>query len=261
MGAPSQDRSAASSSPSSSRSRLSARSTAPCTPHRAFFPSLSPAHLPGAELTASSSRSRLVVAASEQGFFPRTFAAFNSRQKTPINGILLSTALSTIFICFGDFGTLTLFYGVRPSSSSSSSSASSSTRTDEPPHCSTMQVCAWTWNLAVVIGLLVLRVTEPTLKRCVRLSSPLALLLRSHSDALLLPSTHTGPTARTSRRRSCSRARPSSSSSSRSSRNRGSRSPLSPSASPGPCRTTCTCDRMVRLSFFSSVRAGSSSRD
>lgn len=28
-----------------------------------------------------------------------------------------------------------------------------------------MQVCAWTWNLLVVVGLLVLRVREPTLKR------------------------------------------------------------------------------------------------
>lgn len=65
-------------------------------------------------MTASLLRSRLVVAASEQGFLPRPFATFNSRQKTPINGILLSTALSTIFICFGDFGSLTLFYGVRP---------------------------------------------------------------------------------------------------------------------------------------------------
>ncbi|KAG0657659.1 hypothetical protein C6P46_006313 [Rhodotorula mucilaginosa] len=73
--------------------------------------------------------SRLIVAASEQGFLPRFFANFNERQKTPINGILLSSALSTVFICLGDFSNLTLFYGV----------------------------CAWVWNFLVVIGLLVLR--------------------------------------------------------------------------------------------------------
>ena len=56
---------------------------------------------------------RLIVAASEQGFLPRLFANFNERQKTPINGILLSSALSTVFICLGDFSNLTLFYGVR----------------------------------------------------------------------------------------------------------------------------------------------------
>ncbi|GAA6018396.1 hypothetical protein JCM8202_001361 [Rhodotorula sphaerocarpa] len=81
--------------------------------------------------------SRLIVAASEQGFLPRLFAQFNERQKTPIWGILLSSALSTVFICVGDFSNLTLFYGV----------------------------CAWVWNLLVVIGLLVLRVQQPNLKR------------------------------------------------------------------------------------------------
>lgn len=35
--------------------------------------------------------SRLIVAASEQGFLPRLFAHFNERQKTPINGILVRT--------------------------------------------------------------------------------------------------------------------------------------------------------------------------
>ncbi|GAA6028057.1 hypothetical protein JCM8097_001851 [Rhodosporidiobolus ruineniae] len=81
--------------------------------------------------------SRLIVAASEQAFLPRLFSKFNERQSTPINGILLSSALSTVFILLGDFTHLTMFYGV----------------------------AAWTWNLAVVVGLLVLRVQEPTLKR------------------------------------------------------------------------------------------------
>ncbi|GAA5947337.1 hypothetical protein JCM3775_005369 [Rhodotorula graminis] len=109
--------------------------------------------------------SRLVVAASEQGFLPRTFATFNSRQKTPINGILLSTALSTIFICFGDFGSLTLFYGV----------------------------CAWTWNLAVVIGLLVLRVSEPTLKRPYRTFLATPILFASTALFLIVLSLFSKP--------------------------------------------------------------------
>ncbi|KAM0754974.1 amino acid transporter [Meredithblackwellia eburnea MCA 4105] len=91
--------------------------------------------------------SRLIVAAGEQGFLPKLFANYNLRQSTPINGILLSSALSFVFILFGDFAHLTLFYGV----------------------------CAWTWNLLVVLGLLALRVREPSLKRPYRtwLSTPI----------------------------------------------------------------------------------------
>ncbi|TNY18522.1 amino acid/polyamine transporter I, partial [Rhodotorula diobovata] len=109
--------------------------------------------------------SRLIVAASEQGFLPRRFAAFNDRQKTPINGILLSSALSSLFICFGDFGSLTLFYGV----------------------------CAWTWNLAVVIGLLVLRVQEPTLKRPYRTFLATPILFASTALFLIVLSLFSKP--------------------------------------------------------------------
>ncbi|KAI5479666.1 solute carrier family 7 (L-type amino acid transporter) [Pseudohyphozyma bogoriensis] len=80
---------------------------------------------------------RLIVAASEQRFLPTLFSKYHEKQKTPINAILLSSSLSGLFILFGDFAKLTLFYGV----------------------------IAWTWNLLVVIGLLVLRVREPSLKR------------------------------------------------------------------------------------------------
>ncbi|KAL8286510.1 hypothetical protein RQP46_004527 [Phenoliferia psychrophenolica] len=55
--------------------------------------------------------SRLIVAAGEQGFLPKLFASYNLRQSTPINGILLSTSLTVLFILFGDFAHLTLFYG------------------------------------------------------------------------------------------------------------------------------------------------------
>jgi amino acid transporter len=47
--------------------------------------------------------SRLIVAAGEQGFLPKVFARYNERQSTPINGILLSSSLSALFIVFGDF--------------------------------------------------------------------------------------------------------------------------------------------------------------
>ncbi|GAA6059737.1 hypothetical protein JCM10212_001945 [Sporobolomyces blumeae] len=91
--------------------------------------------------------SRLVVAAGEQGFLPKVFSEFNSRRQTPINGLILSSSLSIVFILLGDFSNLTLFYGVT----------------------------AWFWNLCVVVGLLVLRVREPTLKRPYRtwLSTPI----------------------------------------------------------------------------------------
>ena len=42
------------------------------------------------------------------------FARYNRRQETPINGIILSSSLSLVFIIFGDFAHLTLFYGVSP---------------------------------------------------------------------------------------------------------------------------------------------------
>jgi len=91
--------------------------------------------------------SRLIVSAGEQGFIPKLFARYNERRETPLNGILLSSGLSAIFIIFGDFAHLTLFYGV----------------------------CAWFFNFWVVVGLLVLRVQEPTLKRPYRtwLSTPI----------------------------------------------------------------------------------------
>jgi hypothetical protein len=60
--------------------------------------------------------SRLVVAASEQGFLPRTFAKFNERQQTPINGLLLATSLSIVFIIFGDFAHLTMVRDIFPHS-------------------------------------------------------------------------------------------------------------------------------------------------
>lgn len=81
--------------------------------------------------------SRLIVAAAEQDFLPSRFSHYHPKLATPINGILLSSILSMVFILFGDFARLTLFYGVT----------------------------AWSWNLIVVVGLLVLRVREPGLKR------------------------------------------------------------------------------------------------
>ena len=81
----------------------------------------------------------MIVAAAEEGFLPSLFSRYHSTRETPLAAIGLSTALSVIFIFFGDFAHLTLFYGFS----------------------------AWTWNLAVGLGLLVLRVREPNLKRYV----------------------------------------------------------------------------------------------
>ena len=44
----------------------------------------------------------------------QTFSNYNQKRHTPVNGILLSSSLSTIFILLGDFSNLTLFYGVSP---------------------------------------------------------------------------------------------------------------------------------------------------
>ncbi|BGP06421.1 hypothetical protein JCM10049v2_002243 [Rhodotorula toruloides] len=109
--------------------------------------------------------SRLIVAASEQGFLPRAFSNFHKGRKTPINGILLSSTLSTIFICLGDFSSLTLFYGV----------------------------AAWTWNFSAVIGLLVLRRTEPTLKRPYRTFLVTPILFASTALFLIVLSCFSRP--------------------------------------------------------------------
>ncbi|GAA5905358.1 uncharacterized protein JCM6883_006372 [Sporobolomyces salmoneus] len=109
--------------------------------------------------------SRLVVAAGEQGFLPKILSEYNDSRQTPINGILLSSTLSTIFILIGDFSNLTLFYGV----------------------------CAWTWNFLVVVGLLVLRVTEPKLKRPYRTWLITPILFASTALFLLVLSAFSKP--------------------------------------------------------------------
>ncbi|GAA6000235.1 hypothetical protein JCM10207_007919 [Rhodosporidiobolus poonsookiae] len=109
--------------------------------------------------------SRLIVAASEQDFLPRLFSRFNERRETPINGLLLSSALSTVFIIFGDFARLTFFYGV----------------------------AAWTWNLLVVVGLLILRVKEPTLKRPYRTHLVTPILFASTALFLIILSCFSRP--------------------------------------------------------------------
>ncbi|KAM0788428.1 hypothetical protein ACM66B_001564 [Microbotryomycetes sp. NB124-2] len=109
--------------------------------------------------------SRLIVAAGDQGFLPHVFAVYHDQQGTPINSIALSSTLSAIFICFGDFAHLTLFYGV----------------------------AAWTWNLAVALGLLVLRVREPTLKRPYRTWLPTPILFASTALFLLVLSVFSKP--------------------------------------------------------------------
>ncbi|KAK4051809.1 hypothetical protein OIV83_002514 [Microbotryomycetes sp. JL201] len=109
--------------------------------------------------------SRLIVAAAEQSFLPSVFSKYHKRQDTPIYSIALSSSLSAIFICFGDFAHLTLFYGV----------------------------CAWTANMAVVLGLLVLRVREPNLKRPYRTWLPTPILFASTALFLLVLSTFSKP--------------------------------------------------------------------
>ncbi|KAK4058443.1 hypothetical protein OIO90_000602 [Microbotryomycetes sp. JL221] len=109
--------------------------------------------------------SRLIVAAGEQGFLPRLFAQYNDRQETPINSIILSSTLSVIFVALGDFGHLTLFYGV----------------------------AAWFWYLMVIVGLFVLRVREPNLKRPYRTWLPTPILFASTALFLIVLSIFSKP--------------------------------------------------------------------
>lgn len=81
---------------------------------------------------------RLISAAGREGFLPEAFARVNSRTRTPVNASLLGVLLIIAFIVGGSsFASLVNFCGV----------------------------CSWFWYGTTVLGLLVLRVTEPDLNR------------------------------------------------------------------------------------------------
>ncbi|CBQ71983.1 related to large neutral amino acid transporter 1 [Sporisorium reilianum SRZ2] len=81
---------------------------------------------------------RLILAASREGYLPERLGELNRRTGTPVAALVLQLVLISAFILLGSgFASLVNFYGV----------------------------CGWTFYLASVLGLLVLRIKEPNLNR------------------------------------------------------------------------------------------------
>ncbi|EPQ26381.1 uncharacterized protein PFL1_06029 [Pseudozyma flocculosa PF-1] len=102
---------------------------------------------------------RLILAASREGYLPASFGDLNRRTKTPLNALLLQLVLIVMFTVFGSgFASLVNFYGV----------------------------CSWTFYLATVLGLLVLRIKEPNLQRPYKTWLPTPILFAAVALFLLL---------------------------------------------------------------------------
>lgn len=102
---------------------------------------------------------RLILAASKENYIPAVFGDLNRRTGTPISALVLQLVLISAFIIFGSgFASLVNFYGV----------------------------CSWTFYLASVLGLLVLRVKEPTLLRPYKTYLPTPILFAAVALFLLL---------------------------------------------------------------------------
>lgn len=83
---------------------------------------------------------RLICAASKEGFLPATFSKLHSTRKTPLNASILQAVITAVFIVFGGgFRSLVNFYSVS----------------------------SWGFYFLTVLGLVVLRIKEPHLERWV----------------------------------------------------------------------------------------------
>ncbi|GAA93618.1 uncharacterized protein L969DRAFT_14026 [Mixia osmundae IAM 14324] len=91
---------------------------------------------------------RLIYAAGKEGYLPKYFARLHPKRETPVNSIILQSALTVVMILIGNFRSLVSFYGV----------------------------CSWFWYLATVTGLLYLRVREPELQRPYRTWLPTPII-------------------------------------------------------------------------------------
>ncbi|PWZ00496.1 hypothetical protein BCV70DRAFT_199776 [Testicularia cyperi] len=102
---------------------------------------------------------RLILAASKESYLPGFFADLNPITNTPVSALILQLVLITLFITFGSgFASLVNFYGV----------------------------CSWTFYLASVLGLLVLRIKEPNLHRPYKTMLPTPILFAAVALFLLL---------------------------------------------------------------------------
>lgn len=92
----------------------------------------------GALNGASFTNSRLIYVAGREGFLPAVFGHLNGRTKTPLNALILQALLTIVFILVGGgFRSLVNFYSV----------------------------ANWLFLFLTVMGVVVLRVKEPTLER------------------------------------------------------------------------------------------------
>jgi len=81
---------------------------------------------------------RLIYVAGKEGYLPSLFGKLNSRLKTPLNAMLLQAVTTIVFICFGDGFRSLINFAV---------------------------VVSWLSNFLTVLGLVVLRIKEPSLER------------------------------------------------------------------------------------------------
>ncbi|KAF8320042.1 L-methionine transporter [Clavulina sp. PMI_390] len=92
----------------------------------------------GALSAGGFASARVVYVAGQEGYLPKMFGQLHSSRKTPVNALLLNMALASVFIAVGGgFRTLVNVLGV----------------------------AAWGFYFLTVVGLLILRVTEPRLER------------------------------------------------------------------------------------------------
>uniref|UniRef100_A0A060T299 ARAD1A06600p n=1 Tax=Blastobotrys adeninivorans TaxID=409370 RepID=A0A060T299_BLAAD len=83
------------------------------------------------------SSARLAYAAAEDGFLPQVFSDISPKRGTPVNALLLQSAMTSLFILVGEFHTLLTFYGV----------------------------AGFTFYFLTVFGVIVLRFKDPDLDR------------------------------------------------------------------------------------------------
>jgi amino acid transporter len=84
--------------------------------------------------------SRLICAAGREGFLPEIFGHLHPTRKTPVNATALQLALTLLFVVLGGgFRSLVNFYSV----------------------------ASWGFYFLTVLGLVILRIKEPFLERCV----------------------------------------------------------------------------------------------
>jgi len=101
---------------------------------------------------------RLVYVAGQEGYLPKMFGRLHASRKTPLNAMLLNTALTSVFVAFGG-GFRTLI--------------------------NVFSVAEWGFYFLTVVGLLVLRVNEPGLERPYKTSLANPLIFSAVSLFLL----------------------------------------------------------------------------